>query len=422
MDKIEQIIELGKANHEEIAKELEELLLGAARHAVCQVMGMEVANLCGPKYKPAGNGNRRGGSTEGQFIFRDARVAVNRPRVRRQNGGEEEEVRLKTYEAANEAGALKKAMMRAFRAGASTRDMNDVFPNTGKASKSEVSRQWQNAGAEFLDELRSRDLSVYDFLALMMDGIQLSKEVTAVVAMGITADGQKIILDFQVGSTENTEVCKDLLARIRERGFKPKRRLLAVLDGGRALKKSVLASWPDAAIQRCLVHKERNVKAYLSYRHYAELSRLFKKLRKAQGAEAGREALRKLKEFVGSVNAAALESLEEAGDDLIALHLLDVPSTLNESLLSTNPIENPFKNVRRKTDRVGRWNPKTGMASKWLASALLYAESGFHRIKNYKHLGKLAAALEWPANPSSGGGVEVESRQNTRLDHEVAGV
>ena len=64
MDKIEQIIELGKANHEEIAKELEELLLGAARHAVCQVMGMEVANLCGPKYKPAGNGNRRGGSTE----------------------------------------------------------------------------------------------------------------------------------------------------------------------------------------------------------------------------------------------------------------------------------------------------------------------------------------------------------------------
>ena len=232
-----------------------------------------------------------------------------------------------------------------------------------------------------------------------------SKEVTAVGAMGITADGQKIILDFHVGSTENTEVCKDLLARIRERGFKPKRRLLAVLDGGRALKKSVLANWPDAAIQRCLVHKERNVKAYLSYRHYAELSRLFNKLRKAQGAEAGREALRKLKEFVGSVNAAALESLEEAGDDLIALHLLDVPSTLNESLLSTNPIENPFKNVRRKTDRVGRWNPKTGMASKWLASALLYAESGFHRIRNYKHLGKLAAALERSANPSSGGGV-----------------
>jgi len=422
MEKIEQILEMGKGNREEIAKEFEEFLLGAARHAVCQVLGMEVANLCGPKYNPDGNGNRRGGSAKGQFIFRDTRVEIDRPRVRREKGGKEEEVRLRTYEAANEGGALKEAMMWAFRAGASSRDMNYVYPDTGQASKSEVSRLWQKKGAEYLEKLRSRDLSEDDFLVLMMDGIQLSKEVTAVVAMGITTDGRKIILDFQIGSTENTEVCKDLLARIRERGFDPKRRLLAVLDGGKALKKSVLANWPEAAIQRCLVHKERNVKAYLSYKHYAELSRLFKKLRKAQGPEAGREALRKLKEFVGSVNAAALESLKEAGDDLIALHLLDVPSTLNKSLLSTNPIENPFKNVRRKTDRVGRWNPKTGMASKWLASALLYAESGFHRIKNYKHLGKLADALERPVKPSSGGGVEEESLQKARLDHEALGV
>jgi putative transposase len=423
MDKIEQILEMGKANREEIAAVFEELFRGAARHAMCEAMAAEVAVLCGPKYKPEGKGNKRAGSAGGSFVFRDARIDVDRPRVRREKGGgETQEVRLRTYEAANDAVALEEAMMQAFVAGASSRHMKAVFPESNKSSRSGVSRIWQSKGAEFLEELRSRDLSGFDFLVLMMDGIVLSKDITAVVAMGITTDGQKIILDFQLGSTENAEVCKDLLARICERGFKPKRRLLAVLDGGKALRKSVLANWPDAAIQRCLVHKERNVKAYLSYRHYAELSYLFKKLRKAQGAEAGREALGKLKQFLASVNAAACQSLEEAGDELITLHLLDVPSTLNESLLSTNPIENPFRNVRRKTDRVDRWNPKTGMASKWLASALLYAESGFHRIKNYSDLGKLAAALERPANPSSGGGVEIESRPNARLDRQLAGV
>jgi transposase-like protein len=423
MEKIEQILEMGKANREEIAEAFEELFRGAARHAMCEAMGAEVTELCGAKYQPKKNGNNRAGSAEGCFVFRDARIDVGRLRVRREGeDGETEEVRLKTYKAANKASALEEAMMQAVVAGASSRHMKEIFPESNKSSRSEVSRVWQKKGAEYLERLRSRDLSEYDFLVLMMDGIQLSKEVTAVVAMGITTDGRKIILDFQIGSTENTEVCKDLLARIRERGFEPKRRLLAVLDGGKALRKSVLANWPKAAIQRCLVHKERNVKAYLSYKHYAELSRLFKKLRKAQGPEAGREALENLTKFVGSKNAAALESLKEAGDDLIALHLLDVPSTLNESLLSSNAIENSFRNVRRKTDRVGRWNPKTGMASKWLAPALLYAERGFHRIKNYKHLKKLVAALERPANPSSGGGVEVESRQNARLDHEVAGV
>lgn len=60
MDKIEQLLELGNANCAEVAKEFEKLLLGAARHAVCQAMGMEVEKLCGPKYKPAGKGDRRG--------------------------------------------------------------------------------------------------------------------------------------------------------------------------------------------------------------------------------------------------------------------------------------------------------------------------------------------------------------------------
>lgn len=412
MNKIEQIEVLGKANLEEMEEKFDEFLIGAARYAVCKALGEEVEQLCGGKYKPTGKENKRAGSAKGSFFFRDMRIKLDRPRVRNRKDGREEEVHLKTYQAGKDASALTEAMMQALVAGASSRGMKNVFPESGRGSRSDISRLWQKTGAEYLDTLRSRDLNQYDFLVLMMDGIHLSRELIAVVAMGITAGGRKIILDFQIGSTENTEVCKDLLARICARGFKPKRRLLAVLDGGKALKKRILLHWQDAAIQRCLVHKERNVKSYLSYKDYAELSRLFRKLRQAQGAEAGREALQDLKKFVGSRNAAALESLEEAGDELIALHLLEVPSTLNNSLLSTNPIENPFRNVRRKTNRVSRWNPKTGMASKWLAFALLYAESGFKRIKNYEHLNFLAASLKRPTTPSFGEKVRGKVRIN----------
>ena len=92
-------------------------------------------------------------------------------------------------------------------------------------------------------------------------------------------------------------------------------------------------------------------------------------------------------------NAAALDSLREAGEELITLHRLDVPSTLHVSLLSTNLIENSFRNTRRKLGRVTRFRAETDQASRWLAAALLEAEKGFRRLMGYKDLPRLAEAL-----------------------------
>ncbi|MBW2109172.1 MAG: transposase [Deltaproteobacteria bacterium] len=75
----------------------------------------------------------------------------------------------------------------------------------------------------------------------------------------------------------------DLLNRVKERGFAPKRRLLAVTDGSKALRKGVRAKWPDAIIQRCLIHKARNIKSYLSYRHHGEVDRLLSASVKQKG-------------------------------------------------------------------------------------------------------------------------------------------
>jgi transposase-like protein len=159
--------------------------------------------------------------------------------------------------------------------------------------------------------------------------------------------------------------------------------------------------FPDSVIQRCLVHKERNIRAKLSKRHWGELARLFKRLRSVQGQQAAEDVVRELKAFLRPLNAEALRSLEEAGDDLIALHRLDVPNTLHRNLLSTNAIENSFRNTRGKLGRVRRFRAETDQATRWLAFALTEVEEGFRRISGHKDLPHLLAALERPPQAAS---------------------
>jgi transposase-like protein len=220
------------------------------------------------------------------------------------------------------------------------------------------------------------------------------KEQLAIVAIGITAEGHKYVLDFDLGSTENAEVCRALMRRLAKRGFRCDRRLLAVLDGSEALRTVVKEFFEDAVVQRCLVHKERNIRAKLSKRHGGELARLFKRLREVQGKEAAEEVVHELIAFLKPLNAEALKSLHEAGDDLIALQSLNVPNTLHRNLLSTNAIENSFRNTRRKLGRVTRFRAETDQATRWLAFALTEVEKGFRRITGYADLPKLIAALE----------------------------
>jgi len=365
------------------------------RESLIRVMADEVRELCGPKHRPAADAETyRAGSAKGVALCEGRREEVVRPRVRRKkSNGQSEEVRLTTYAAATEPGQLEEMLIRALIAGASGREMKNVHPDSPKTSRSSVSRLWAKEGTKLVEQLRTRDIASQDWLALMLDGIRLSKEQLAVVALGISSDGRKQILDFELGGSENFEVCRDLVSRLVSRGFAARHGLLAVLDGSDPLKQAVVALFPNAVIQRCLIHKERNLRGRLSRRHWGTLTRLFKRLREVEGEAAGREAYTDIERFLGEKNAAALESLREAGDDLIALHCLNVPATLHVSLLSTNLIENSFRNTRRKLGRVTRFRAETNQASRWLAAALLEAEKGFRRVIGYKQLPLLAEAL-----------------------------
>ena len=396
MNESNLLLTLGQVSSGSAGEILRDHLRGMVRQMITDVIAEEVTELCGPKHQPTGGGMYRAGTAPGSVIHEGERAPISRPRVRQnKDDGSSQEVTLATYEAARCPKQLRDSITQALIAGVSTRDVSATQKEAASGlSKSNVSRHWQSVGHKFVDELRGKDLSEKDWAILMIDGIRLSKDQLAVVAIGITAEGHKHVLDFDLGSTENTEVCRGLMRRLSGRGFHCERRLLAVLDGSQAIKKALKEFFEDAVIQRCLVHKERNIKAKLSMRHWGELARLFKRLRKVQGKAAATEVVGELKLFLKPINAEAFSSLEEAGCELIALQSLDAPNTLNRNLLSTNAIENSFRNTRRKIGRVTRFRAETDQATRWLAYALLEVEKGFRRISGHADLPQLIAALE----------------------------
>ena len=399
MNEVSLLESLGQVSASETGQVFRDFLRGHVREMICEVMAAEVSELCGPKHDPSPSDHYRAGSSSGRVLYEGEREDVVRPRVRQKSGdGSSHEVELATYRVAKDPQQLQAQIVQAIVSGVSARGIEEIKPNSPGVKKSNVSRLWQEAGSKFIEQLRSKDIGSITWCALMLDGIRLSKDQTAVVALGIDSEGRKHVLDFALGSSENLEVSRELMSRIVNRGFICEHRLYVVLDGSDALRGAVVEFFPDAVIQRCLVHKERNIKSKLSKRHWGELSRLFTRLRSVQGIEAAKEVFDELKAFLEPINAEAYRSLHEAGDELLALHRLNVPSTLHRSLLSTNAIENSFLNTRRKLGRVTRFRVETDQASRWLSYALLEAEKGFRRISGHASLALLIAALARPAS------------------------
>lgn len=389
--------ELGQVSSSEAGVIFREYLRGCVRQMLSDVMAAEVTALCGAKHQPNDSDHFRAGSSPGRVLHEGQRQEVLRPRVRRrQADGSSEEVILCSYESANNPDELRDSIVCALASGVSTRGFRQTHPKSPGVGRSNVSRLWQDVGHKFVDALREKDLTTQDWVVLMLDGIRLSKDEMAIVAVGITSEGTKHVLDFELGSSESAEVCRGLLRRLAQRKFACKRRLFSVLDGSDVLRTTLKEFFPDAVVQRCLVHKERNIRAKLSKKHWGELARLFTRLRRVQGKSAAEEVVTELTTFLEPKNAEALKSLREAGDDLIALQSLDVPNTLHRNLLSTNAIENSFRNTRNKLGRVTRFRAETDQATRWLAFALTEVEKGFRKISGYRELPQLMTALKRP--------------------------
>ena len=243
-----------------------------------------------------------------------------------------------------------------------------------------------------LAELLSQDLSGLDLVALMIDGVHFA-ETCCIVALGIDIEGTKHPLALVEGSTENATLVTGLLVGLRERGLDVTRPMLVGLDGSKALRKAVVDVLDHPVIQRCQLHKIRNVKDHLPQRLRSSVGRRMTDAYHADSALEAEAALLALANELDRTHPGAAASLREGLDETLTVLRLGVPPTLARTLRSTNCIESMISVCREHAANVKRWRDGQ-MALRWCAAGMVEAGKQFRRVNGHLHLPSLRAALE----------------------------
>ena len=345
----------------EVREGLLALAVGAGLQVLTAMMEVDVTATCGPKgrHDPARTATRHGHEA-GSVSLGGRRVAGQRPRMRAIDGSGE--LPVSTYEQFSQTEMLGRMAMERMLAGLSTRrypvGLEPVGARVEQAavatSKSAVSRRFVAATETALAELLAADLSGWDLVALMVDGVHFG-EHTCVVALGIDIDGTKHPLALVEGSTENASLVRELLVGLRERGLDVTRPLLVVIDGAKALRAGVREVFDHPVIARCQLHKIRNVEDRLPNKLRSVVA---KRMRQAYRADTALAAQAQLQELAGELertHPGAAASLREGLEETLTVLRPGVPPTLARSLRSTNCVENMMGIARDHSRNVKRW-------------------------------------------------------------------
>jgi transposase-like protein len=366
----------------------------------------EIAAVCGPKGKhDAGRAAVRHGTGKGSVTLGGRRVPVQRPRARTVDG---HEVPLTSYEHFAADDLLTQVVMERMLAGVATRrhartgePVGEKVSGTQKCvSKSAISRRFIKQTETALAELMARDLTELDIKVLMLDGEHMAQRCV-VVALAITADGTKVPVGLWDGSTENKTVVRSLLADLVERGLAFDDGLLVVCDGAKALSAAVREVFgAKALIQRCTLHKRRNIADHLPDKEQAWVDA---KLVKAFNHPDPDTGLRNAQSLAAQLNKnypSAAASLREGLEEMFTVTRLGLDGRLARTLTTSNPIESMISIARATNRNVTRWRDGQ-MVLRWTAAGMLNAERSFRRIKGYKQMPQLVAALKRHAHPDT---------------------
>ncbi len=389
---------VGKAL-EAMTASFERFCLAAGLETLGGLMEADATALCGPRHgRGAGRRAQRWGQTEGPIGFHGGKVAVGRPRVRQRG----QEVALPSWERAVAEDWLGRWAMNLMLVGVTTRRFGravrlpegDVPAGPGSGvSKSAASRRFVALSAERLAAWLAQDLSGLDLLAVQIDGIHLADELLLVAAVGIDGEGAKHPLGLVEGATENAAVVQALLDDLVQRGLDPAVPRLFIIDGSKALSKAIRRSFGrDTPIQRCQVHKARNIVERLPKHLHAPTKRALRQAWELDDADKAEKLLRNLARRLEREAPGVAGAILEGLDEILTVVRLGLPKELRRSLACTNIIENIMGSVRRVCRNVKRWRDAS-MALRWTAAAMIEAAKGFRRLKAKSQLPKLRAAL-----------------------------
>lgn len=383
----------------EVGASFERFCLNAGLATLAGMMEAEARELCGPRYGRGGEkAGRRWGKTKGKVAFHGGKIEMERPRVRGRHG----ELPLPSWEAANGEDWLGKWALSQMLINVSTRKFarsvrlpeGDIpAPKGAGVSKSAASRRFVALSAERMKDWMAADLSKLDLLVIQIDGIHIREDLVLLAAVGVDGEGEKHPLAVMEGASENAAVCQALLDNLTERGLDPQPYRLFVIDGSKALAKAIRATFGrHAPIQRCQVHKARNIVERLPRPLHASLRKTLRQAWELADADKAERLIvnlaRRLERDAPGVSASILEGL----DEILTVTRLGLPLELRRSLACTNIIENMNGTIRQVCRNVKHWQDAS-MALRWTSAAMCEAAKGFRKLKAHKQLPALRDAL-----------------------------
>jgi putative transposase len=385
---------------QDVDSSFERFCLTAGIEAVEQMLREDAQELAGKPHSRGGDRvGQRWGRTKGKIGFHGGKVTVRRPRVRSYDG---HELALPTWTAAQAEDWLGRWAMNLMLINVSTRKLRravrlpegDLPALVGDGtSKSAASRRFVALSADRLAEWMASDLSELDPLVIQIDGLHIGNDLVLVAALGIDADGRKHPLALVEGATENAAVVQALIDNLIERGLDPKVCRLFIVDGAKALSKVIRRTFgAHTPIQRCQIHKARNVTERLPKPLHASVRRALRQAWELDDADKAERLLRNLARRLDQEAPGVAASILEGLDEILTITRLKLPTPLRRSLACTNAIENMMGTVRSVCRNVKRWR-NAAMALRWTAAGMLEATKGFRRLKAHKHLPVLRAAL-----------------------------
>jgi transposase-like protein len=390
---LEQLQELNGIDDPDIKVELIQGLIPIALKEVGVLLQAEVKKLAGEKHKH-GKTCVRWGEQGGSIYLGGQKTPISVPRVRDQAA--EREVRLENYHKLQEPGQADERIFVQLLNGLSTHKYEEsaaLAPQVMGLSASSVSKRFRRWSAKYLADLMERNLSGYDFVAIFIDGKAFAQD-GLVVALGVTIEGEKVILGIEQMNSENSGAVGQFIDKLIARGFAYKQGLLVILDGSKGIIAAVEKKLNGyAVIQRCRQHKKENVASYLPKFEQKlmkiKMSQVYA-LERYDEAEAGLENLAR---ELDTRNPSAAASLREGMSDTLTLHRLGLNRILARNFATTNPIESLLSQVGQYTDKVDRWRNGRHV-QEWTASALLRIEPRLRRVKGWGALPRLRAALQ----------------------------
>jgi putative transposase len=357
------------------------------------VMEEEVRHVAGERHQQhAERRAHRWGQEDGYCVIDGQKVPIQRTRLRTKDKREQ---RLGSYELFQRSGPLEQGVWDKMVRGLSTRNYGAVVKDFSTAygiEKSAVSENFIEASRGKVKQLMERSLGELRLCALLIDGTPF-KDRQMIVALGIGCDGRKTVLGLREGATENATVVGALLSDLLERGLDFSTPRLYVLDGSKALHTAVRRHAGDSAfLQRCQVHKKRNVIDHLPEEHKADVRRKMQNAYSMADYADAKRALELLHHELMHLNPSAARSLEEGLEETLTVHKLRVPDQLRRTLACTNVIESAFSIVETVCRNVKRWRDGDQI-ERWVGSGLLVAEQQFRKVIGFRQIPLLLSSM-----------------------------